>query len=158
AFAAFTASTDPPPSQRQYAAEHGIPRSTLGHWLRQDFPEHLDLDLVCFFRRPAGEAFLRRTVLALLLVFHEQSPSGLRPIGTFLRLAELAHFGGSPHGALYALAARLQDDLALFAKEQRATLATGMTPRDIVLCPDENFHGPAVCLVGVEPVSNFILV
>src|SRR4051794_6946165 len=32
-------------SQRQYAHEHGIPRSTLGDWLRKDFPDHLDPEL-----------------------------------------------------------------------------------------------------------------
>src|SRR3954469_21712955 len=37
-------------SQRQYAAERGIPRSTLGDWLRKEFPEHLDPELVCFLR------------------------------------------------------------------------------------------------------------
>jgi hypothetical protein len=158
---AFSAFADPfarPTSQRHYAQEHGIPRSTLGYWLRQEYPAHLDQDLVRFFRRSAGEAFLRRLVLALLLVFHQQSPCGLRRIGTFLELAELDHFVGSSYGALHPLDLHLQDDLAVFATQQRAALAAGMAARDIVLCPDENFHGPAVCLVGIEPVSNFILV
>jgi hypothetical protein len=158
AFSAFADPFAPPTSQRQYAQEHGIPRSTLGYWLRQDYPEHLDKDTVCFFRCPAGLAFLRRLVLALLLVFHQQNPCGLRQIGTFLELVELDHFVGSSYGALYALDQHLQDDLALFDQEQRPLLAKGMPQKDIVICPDENFHGPAVCLVGIEPCSNFILV
>src|SRR4051794_34585425 len=60
-------------SQRQYALEHGIPRSTLGDWLRKEFPAHLDPDLVHFFRSCAGHAFLRRLVLALLVVFRYQN-------------------------------------------------------------------------------------
>src|SRR4051794_10904781 len=59
AFADFADPFAPPISQRHYAQQHGIPRSTLGHWLRQDYPEHLDKDTVCFFRCPAGVAFLR---------------------------------------------------------------------------------------------------
>ena len=149
-------------SQRQYAQEHGIPRSTLGDWLGKEFPEHLDPDLVCYFCGSAGHAFLRRLVLALLLVFHHQNPCGLRPIGLFLELVELDHFVGSSYGALYSLATRLQDNLILFGNEERQRLAAAMaatgTTKDIILCPDENFHGPHICLVAIEPVSNFIVV
>jgi hypothetical protein len=158
AFADFSDPFHPPFSQRHYAQQHGIPRSTLGDWLRQDFPDHLDNDLVAFCRCPAGQTFLRRLVLAALLVFHHQTPCGLRPIGHFLELVELDHFVGSSYGALRTLDSRLQGDLVLFAQEERQRLATGMAPKDIVLCPDENFHGPHICFVGIEPVSNFILV
>jgi Family of unknown function (DUF6399) len=157
AFAAFSDPFNPPFSQRQYARQHGIPRSTLGDWLRKEFPDHLDPDLVCFFRCPAGHAFLRRFVLSLLLVFRHRNAVGLRPIGEFLRLVELDHFVGSSYGPLHSLDARLQDDLILFGQEERQRLAPGMAKKDIVLCPDENFHGPHICLVAIEPVSNFIL-
>jgi len=157
----FSDFTDPfysPISQRQYAEQHGIPRSTVGHWLRQEFPDHLDKEFVSFFRAPAGVAFLRRMVLALLLVFHHRNPCGLRPIGHFLELVELDHFVASSYGALYDLDQHLQDDLIHFGKEERSRLADGMTRKDISLCLDENFHASSICLVGMEPVSNFILV
>jgi hypothetical protein len=146
-------------SQRQYAQEHDIPRSTLGDWLGKEFPEHLDPEMVCFFRSSAGHAFLRRLVLALLLVFHQRNAVGLRSLGDFLELVELDHFVGSSYGALYSLDTRVQDNLILFGKEERGTLAaaTGIT-KDIVLCLDENFHGPHICLVAIEPVANFIVV
>jgi hypothetical protein len=32
----------------------------------------------------------------------------------------------------------------------------GMAPRQVTVCEDETFH-PGVCLVAIEPVSNFIL-
>jgi hypothetical protein len=149
---------DPPLSQRQYAQEHGIPRSTVGYWLRKEFPDHLDRALVSFFRSLTGQAFLRRLLLALLLVFHHRNPCGIRPIGQFLELVELDHFVGSSYGALYDLDLWLQNNLDLFAGQERQRLAAGMASTDIVLCPDENFHGPHVCLVAIEPVSNFILV
>jgi hypothetical protein len=160
---AFDHFQDPnPTSQRQYAQEHDIPRSTLGDWLRKDFPDHLDPDLVCFFRGAAGHAFLRRLVLALLVVFHKQNPCGLRQISLFLELVELDHFVGSSYGALYSLDTQLQDNLLLFGKEERQALAAALratgTTKDIILCPDENFHGPHICLVAIEPVSNFIVV
>jgi hypothetical protein len=158
ACADFSAPFDPPASQRQYAQQHRIPRSTLGYWLRQPYPDHLDAEMVGFFRCPAGLNFLRRLVLAALSIFHHRHAVGLRPIGDFLRLVEVDHFVGSSYGALFDLDARLQDDLLLFGHEERQRLATGMAHKDITLCPDENFHGPHICLVAIEPVSNFIVV
>ena len=124
----------------------------------RSFPGHLDQELVAFLRRPAGQAFLTRLLLALLVTFHHRSPCGLRPISDCLQLVELDHFVGSSYGALYALDQQLQADLILFGQEERQRLAPGMAQTDIVLCLDENFHGPQICLVGIEPVTNFILI
>jgi len=66
---------------------------------------------------PGGRAFLRRLVLALLLVFHHRSPGGLRLIGSFLELVDLHHFVASSYGALYDLDQSLQTDLDLFAQQ-----------------------------------------
>jgi Family of unknown function (DUF6399) len=158
AYAAFADPSCPPCSQREYAQQQGIPRSTLGHWLRQDLPEHLDKEFVSFFRCPAGQAFLRRLVFALLLAFHHASPCGLRPISSFLERIDLHYFVGSSYGALYNLDQHLQAALVLFGQEERQRLAVGMTEKDISVCLDENFHGPQNCLVSIEPVSNFILI
>src|SRR2546421_584564 len=84
AVAAFADPFHPPFSQRQYAQQHDIPRSTVGHWLRKEFPDHLDKEVVCFFRCPQGLALLRRLVLALLLVFPHRNACGLRQIGYLL--------------------------------------------------------------------------
>jgi len=54
------------------------------------------------------------------------------------------------------LNAALEQAVVDIAAEQRQTLAAGMAPRQITVCEDETFH-PAICLVALEPVSNFIL-
>jgi len=158
AYATFSDPFCPPCSQREYAQQQGIPRSTLGYWLRQEFPDHLDQEFVAFFRCPAGQTFLRRLVLALLLDFHHGSPCGLRPISSFLEHIDLHYFVGSSYGALYDLDQCLQANLVLFAQEERQLLAVGMPTKDISVCLDEHFHGPQNCLVAIEPVSNFILI
>ena len=158
AFADFSDPFRPPCSQRDYAEQHGIPRSTLGYWLREEFPDHLDKDFVAFFRSPPGQAFLRRLLLSVLLVFHHRNPCGLHAVSQFLELVDLHHFVGSSYGALYDLDQHLQDDLIRFGQEERQRLTPGMTAKDIVLCGDEHFHSACVCLIAMEPVSNFILV
>jgi len=147
-----------PDSQRAYAREHDIPRSTLGYWLRRETPADLDADLDRFFRGTAGEAFLRRLVLAADLVFHHQAACGLRCLGQFFRLAQLDRWVAPSYGALHTLDAHLQADLATFGDEEQRRLAAQMTPRKVTLTGDENFHGPHMCLVAIEPVSNFLLV
>src|SRR4051812_31647040 len=41
-------------SQRQLAHDLGVPRSTLGYWLRQGTPDGVDPLLAGFLRSPAG--------------------------------------------------------------------------------------------------------
>jgi Family of unknown function (DUF6399) len=145
-------------SQRQFAAQTAIPRSTLGYWQQQQ-RQHQDLDppFAAFCQSPAGERFLRRLVLALHLVFHQAGHAGLRPIGQFLRLTQLDHFVASSYGVHQALASHLTDDLITFAAQERQRLGALMSPKTITACLDENFHGNQICLVAIEPVSNFLL-
>jgi hypothetical protein len=158
AFADFSDPFDPPISQRQYAQEHAIPRSTLGDWLRRPDPPGVAKEVLLFFRSPAGLTFLRRLILALLLICHHQHGVGIRPLCEFLRLVELDHFVGSSYGSLQWLASQVQAQLIALGKEEGQRLADLMTARCIALVPDEHFHAGCPCLIAMEPVSGFILV
>jgi hypothetical protein len=93
----------------------------------------------------------------LLLVFHQANACGLRAISRFLQLTRLDRFVASSTGALHPLATRVGQVITDFGDSERFRLAALMRHKDIVLCPDENFHGPSPCLVAIDPVSNFIL-
>lgn len=147
----------PPPSQRQFARDNGVPRSTLGRWLRRPADPDLEPDLVTFLESPAGHRFLRRLVAALHLVFHLAGDAGLRPLSHFLQRTQLDRFVAASFGAQQALAVRLQDLLITYAEEQKQHLASAMPAQQITACLDENFHGRQPCLVAVEPASNFLL-
>jgi hypothetical protein len=103
-------------SQRQYAQQHDIPRSTLGHWLRQPDPEGVDPDTAAFFRSSSGVALLRRLVLALFTVFLFRGACGLRLLSLFLRLTQLDRFVASSTGALHELSRTIAADLSLFVR------------------------------------------
>jgi Family of unknown function (DUF6399) len=151
-----------PQSHRQYAQHAGIPRSTLDYWLRRDQAalagSELHPDLVAFLHCPAGEAFLRRVVLAALTTFCLQGAAGLRLLSAFLQQTQLDRFVACSRGALHPLLVHLESDLAAFRDQHQPHLAQQMQPRRITVVADENFHGPDNCLVAIEPVSNFILV
>jgi hypothetical protein len=144
-------------SQRQFAQQHGVPRSTLQHWLQQAQHSDLEHELVAFFESPVGYHFLRRLLLALHLVFHLAGPAGIRLLCQFLERTGLDRFVASSFGSQQALAVRLQAELIAYADAEKQRLSAAMPPKKITVCPDENFHGQQACLVAVEPVSNFLI-
>ncbi len=146
-------------SCRQYAREHGISRTTLGDWLRDDRFDNCSLEpeVTAFFRPPLG-CGSAQIVLALFVVFVFGSACGCVGVRAVLRWTRLDCFVASSTGALHELGQTIQTDLAVYADEERPRLAEGMKHRHIALVPDENFHGNHVCLVAAEPASNFLFV
>ncbi len=80
------------PSQRQWAEDLGIPRSTLQHWLQRKESIDADPALVAFFESAVGVAFLHRLILAAHLVMTLVGPCGIRLVCLFLELTGLDHF------------------------------------------------------------------
>src|SRR5436305_3947920 len=145
------------PSQRHHADLLGIPHATFNYWLRHYSPAEDD-PTDSFFRSRCGELVLRRIVLAALTTFHLQGACGIRLVGTFLQRAGLDHWVACSRGALHPLAAELESDLVAFRECQQPALAQQMKPKTITLVADEHFHSSKPCLVGLEPVSGFLLV
>jgi len=144
-------------SERQAAAAIGCPRSTLRDWARSalavgDAPAAL----TAFIATEAGVYWLHRLVLAIHFVITLGAGGGVRLVSEVLELSGLSAFVGASYGSQQALNAALEQAAVDIAAEQRQALAAGMPPRQISVCEDETFH-PAICLVALEPVSNFIL-
>lgn len=146
------------PSQRAFAQQEGLPRSTLQYWQARHERVAAEPVLATFFESALGLALLKRLVLAAHLVFHQAGPAGLRPLLAFFEHAGLAPFLGCSYGTHQALAQRLQALLLVYGSEERQRLAPAMPARQVTLCEDENFHQDRPCLVAIEAVSNFILV
>src|SRR3954454_14776820 len=143
-------------SQRAFAQTTGVPRSTLQHWLKRRHELEADPALVAFFESPTGVAFLHRLVGACHLTFAQQGACGIRLVCAFLRRSGLHRFVASSFGSQQAIARQLEHVLLDYGARQRSALASQMTPKRITVCEDETFH-PQVCLVSIEPVSDFIL-
>jgi len=143
-------------SQRQFAQQTGVPRATLQHWLGRQ--RRLDLDPLAarFFDSPPGLAFLHRLVVAAHLVFTLESTAGLRPLCRCLRLSQLDRVVAASYGSRQQFAALLEKAVCDFAAGQRQQLAQNLVKKESALVEDETFH-PTICLVAIEPVSNFLL-
>jgi hypothetical protein len=143
-------------SQRAFAQQTGVPRSTLQHWLKRKHQIEADPALVAFLESPTGLAFLHRLVGACHLTLTQQGTCGIRLVCEFLQRSGLNRFVASSFGSQQAIARQLEQALLDYGADQRRVLASRMTPKRITVCEDETFH-PQVCLVSIEPVSDFLL-
>ena len=71
-------------------------------------------------------------------------------------LTGLSGLVGASYGSQQALNVALQEAIVEEAQTQRDHLGAQMPAREVGVCVDETFD-PAICLVAIEPVSNFIL-
>ena len=144
-------------SQRQAATRLAVPRSTLQAW--QAYQERLDAcpTVVAFFHSVPGLAFLHRLVLALHLVCVEVGACGIRLVCLLLELTGLNRFVGASYGTQQQVNRHVEEAIMAYRCEESTRLAPAMPAKDITLTQDETWTG-GLCLVGMDPVSNYILV
>lgn len=143
-------------SQRQVAVQLGVARSTLQEWCTDRPSGQAPAALAAFIETPEGVEWLHRQVVAAHFIITLVAGAGVRPVCQFLQLSGLSAFVGASYGTQQRLNAALEVGAVEYAREQRRCLAEGMPRRQVTLCEDETFH-PEICLVGLEPVSNFII-
>lgn len=144
-------------SQRDIARELGIPRSTLQRWLEKRDSIDADPEVTAFFESPAGTAFLHRLILTVHVIITLMCGNGVRLVCLFIELTGLNRYVADSYGAQQKVCVQMEEAVAEFAGNEKNRLAEGMAPKEITVCEDENFHS-GVCLIAIEPVSNFILI
>ena len=143
-------------SQRQAATRLAVPRSTLQAW--QAYQERLDAcpTVVAFFHSVPGLAVLHRLVLALHLVCVEVGACGIRLVCLLLELTGLNRFVAASYGTQQQVNRHVEEAIMAYRCEESTRLAPAMPAKDITLTQAETFTG-GLCLVGMDPVSNYIL-
>ena len=143
-------------SQRQYAEEQGVARTTLQHWLKRKNSIEHEQAVVKFFESPDGLAALHEIVMAAEFVIEFVGAGGIRLDCLFLELSRLDRFVASSYGSQQKVSTAMEKEIVEYGTQQREKLSKGMKPKEITVTEDETFH-PEICLVAIEPVSNFIL-
>ena len=133
-----------------------VPRTTLQAW--RAYQERLDAcpAVVAFFQSVPGLAFLHRLVLAIHLVCTEVGACGIRLVCLLLKLTGLDRFVGASYGAQHQVNRQVEEAIVAYRHEESARLAHEMPAKDITMTQDETFTG-GLCLVGIEPKSNSIV-
>jgi len=142
--------------QRQVAAGLGVACSTLRGWRATVPLDGMPPEVAAGLSTPAGARWLHRLVVAMHLVVTLRAGAGVRPVCELLTLSGLSAVVGAAYGSQYAVNVQVQEAVRGQAQELRSALAADMPPREVAVCEDETFH-PEICLVAIEPVSNFIL-
>ena len=143
-------------SQRQAAKELQVPRTTLQAW--RLWHDTLDIcpHVAEFFQKGSGLAFLHRIVIAFHLVCVEVGACGIRLVCLFLNLTGLDRFVAASYGAHQQVNRRVEEAMVAYRQEETTRLAQGMPRKDITVTQDETFTG-GLCLVTMDPESNFII-
>jgi hypothetical protein len=143
-------------SLRQAARALEVPRSTLQAW--RAYHERLDEHpaVVAFFHRCPGLAFLHRLVLGIHLVCTEVGACGIRLVCLLLKLTGLDRFVGASYGTQQQVNRQVEEAIRAYRREESARLARDMPTKAITVAKDETFTG-GLCLVAMEPKSNYIL-
>ena len=143
-------------SLRQAAKALEVPRSTLQAW--RAYQESLDEHpaVVAFFHSCPGLAFLHRLVLGIHLVCTEVGACGIRLVCLLLQLTGLDRFVGASYGTQQQVNRQVEEAIVAYRREESALLARDMPTKAITLAKDETFTG-GLCLVAMEPKSNYIL-
>jgi len=146
-----------PTSLRDFADDHGVPKSTLHDWNRRKKALDCDSKTADFLESPQGLQLLHAIVLAAHLVFSFLGHAGIRPLTRFLELAGLAPFIATSYGAHQKLADTMAQQILAFEAHVRPPLAAAMPHRTLTVCQDETFPKSAMCLVAQDPISRFLL-
>ena len=141
---------------RQVATGRGVAGGTRRGWRAAARLAGLPAEVAACLATPAGARWLHQLVVVMHLIITLRAGAGVRLVCEFLELSGLSAVVGASYGSQYAVTMQVQDAVVKQAQEQRIALAAGMPARALAVCEDESFH-PDVCLVAIEPVSNFIL-
>ncbi len=144
-------------SLAEFARHEGIPESTLRHQLDRSFGVNAPSEVIEFFESPHGLAVLHQIVTAATFVQTQVIGGGVRSVCTFLELSGLQRFSAASYGTQHGAVATMEKTIVEFGQAETQRLSSTMREKDITVAMDETFHSGRTCLLGIEPVSNFIL-
>jgi len=143
-------------SQRQFAKFHGVSRTTLQHWLSRKRLLDVEPQLIEFLECPVGIAFLHRIIMAAHFEFCKKGSASIHNVNNFLKKSGLEPFVGTSYSTQRHVANNMDKAIIEFGECEQKRLAATMPEKWITLCEDETFH-PAICMVSIEAISNFII-
>src|SRR5262249_19299132 len=144
-------------SERQAAKELEVPRTTLQAWRLWHDTLDIGPHVAAFFQSGPGLAFLHRLVIACHLVYVEVGACGIRLVCLFLHLTGLDRFVAASYGAQQQVNRQVEQAIVAYSQTEPPRLAKNMPPKDLTVTQDEPFTG-GLCLITIDPASNFIIV
>jgi len=85
-----------------------------------------------------------------------QGAGSVRTVCSLLELSGLEQFVASSYGSQRKVTVEMEEAIVGYGKAEVSRLGKEMRPKKITVSEDETFH-PEICLVAIEPVSNYIV-
>jgi DNA-binding transcriptional regulator YiaG len=143
-------------SQRKFCNINGVPRSTLQYWISRKSSIDANAVIIDFFETPEGLAFLHRLLNSAHFAFCKTGTASIHNMSEFLKLSGLSAFVASSYGSQQKISEQMDEVITEFSTSTTPDLIAKMRSKTMTVCEDETFH-PEICMVAIEPVSNFIL-
>ena len=137
-------------SQRDFARNTDVPRSTLRYWLARKDSIDAHPVLIEFFESPVGIAFLHRLVTSAHVSFTKDGTASIHNVSDFLERSGLSPFVASSYSTQRRVSEQLNEKIIKFGEIEDKRLGRQMPAKTITLCEDETFH-PEICLVAYIP-------
>lgn len=144
-------------SERFIANDIEVPRSNLRHWEYRKNNIPMPKKIVELLESPDGQTFLHIILTAIHYVFVETGGCGIRLITSFLKFSKLHNFIGPSYESQRQYTKKMEEKTIEFGAKQDEKLGKLMPKKKITMANDETHH-PTPCLVGMDVISNFILI
>jgi hypothetical protein len=141
-------------SRREAAKIAKIPRSTLQEFAKTN-ENNFSPKVVEFIKSPEGFYFLNKLLMTMMFHFVISGFCGIRQFCFWLEVSGLSNFIASSFNTWREIASNMENKILDFEKKEREILAKNMSEKNVSIAIDETFF-KEMCLVGIEPVSNFI--
>lgn len=80
----------------------------------------------------------------------------VRTVCMLLELSGLNQFVASSYGSQREVTVEMEEAIVAYGESEVSRMGKEMPPKKITVSEDETFH-PEICLVAIEPVSNYIV-
>ena len=143
-------------SERAAAQTMMLPRSTLRRASQRISTAHMPPELTFLLHSETGLEFLHRLVVCTEFVITQIAGAGIRVVQEFYDLLGISELIATSIGSLQGRIASMENHIIEFGSQQETSLAAQSGDQIISLCLDETYPDQ-ICLVAIEPVSNFIV-
>ncbi len=143
-------------SQREWAKENHVPRTTLQHWMKRKDTMSAPPSWIEFFESPDGLDFLHQLLISAHFEFTKKGVASIHNVSRFLERCGLSPFIATSYSTQRRMSQKMDELIIEYGNTEERRLTEVMREKVITVCEDETFH-PDICLVGIEPVSGYIL-
>lgn len=143
-------------SQRKWAKQNNVPRTTLQYWLKRKGAIDAPQSWIDFFESPDGLDFLHQLLMSAHFEFTKKGVASIHNVSRFLERCGLSPFIATSYSTQRRISQKMDEMIIEYGDIEEHRLIEVMQEKVITVCEDETFH-PDICLVGIEPTSGYIL-